>query len=102
VLASRLGGLAPPWDGVTSSVEDETAIYEDATYAAGLGFGGKLCIHPRQIAPARRGFKPDDAQISWAQRVIALEDTGATKLDGAMIDAPVRARARRILKQAFG
>ncbi|WP_035189420.1 aldolase/citrate lyase family protein, partial [Acidiphilium sp. JA12-A1] len=56
VLAARLAALPPPIDGVTTAIDDEAAIEDDARHAASLGFGGKLCIHPRQIAPARQGF----------------------------------------------
>jgi citrate lyase subunit beta/citryl-CoA lyase len=69
----------------------------DARYAAALGFGGKLCIHPSQIAPVRRGFAPADAEIAWAERVLAADENGAAAVDGAMVDAPVRARARQII-----
>jgi citrate lyase subunit beta/citryl-CoA lyase len=97
VLASRLGGLHAPLDGVTTSVSDAVLIEDEARYALGLGFGGKLCIHPAQIAAVKRGFTPDEAQIEWARRVLAVRDEGAVKVDGAMVDAPVRARARAIL-----
>ena len=66
-----------------------------------LGFGGKLCIHPSQVASVLEAFMPDEAEIAWAQRVLAAEGSGAAaNLDGTMIDAPVVARARRILLQA--
>jgi citrate lyase subunit beta/citryl-CoA lyase len=97
VLASRLGALAPPIDGVTTVIDDATQIEDDARYAQGLGFGGKLCIHPRQIAPARRGFAPSAAESAWARRILAAGVEGAASVDGTMVDAPVRARARQIL-----
>lgn len=97
VLASRLGGLPAPLDGVTASLGDGQLAEEDARYAAALGFGGKLCIHPAQIAPVKRGFEPSEAEMAWAERVLAAADAGAAAIDGAMVDAPVRARARRIL-----
>jgi citrate lyase subunit beta/citryl-CoA lyase len=97
VLASRLGGLAAPLDGVTASLGDGQLAEDDARYAAELGFGGKLCIHPAQIAPVKRGFEPSAVEIAWAERVLAAADDGAAVVDGAMVDAPVRARARRIM-----
>lgn len=96
VLASRLAGLVAPVDGVTTSIEDASAIAADARHARDLGFGGKLAIHPRQLAPIRAGFAPDEAEVVWARKVLASGD-GAAAVDGAMVDEPVRIRARAIL-----
>ncbi len=100
VLASHLAGLLPPLDGVTPSLGDEALLEEDARYALNLGFGGKLCIHPRQIAAVKNGFAPTPEEIAWAERIVAVGEHGAVSVDGAMVDAPVRARARQILQRA--
>lgn len=100
VLASRLARRAGPIDGVTATVADATLARDDAAYAAGLGFAGKLCIHPSQIAPVLAGFAPSPSDIAWAQRILAAASEGAVKVDGAMVDAPVRIRAEQILKRA--
>ena len=99
VLASRLAGRAAPIDGVTTGVKDEVLIADDARYAQSLGMGGKLLIHPAQIAPARAGLRPGAEEIAWAQRVLGSGD-GAAAVDGAMVDAPVRVRATQILRRA--
>lgn len=96
VLASRLADLPPPIDGVTTAIDDADAISADARHGRDLGFGGKLAIHPRQIAPIRSGFVPDAAEIAWAYKVLASGD-GAASVEGAMVDEPVRIRARAIL-----
>lgn len=98
VLASRLAGIAPPIDGVTVQLDDPTASHDDAAHARALGMTGKLCIHPRQIADVRRAFAPTAQEIDWARRVLASGD-GAVSVDGAMVDEPVRLRARAILAQ---
>ncbi len=100
VLAARLAALAPPLDGVTPSLNDEKLLEDDARHALNLGFGGKLCIHPRQIAPVRNGFAPTREDLVWAQKIAAAEGHGAVSVDGTMVDAPVRARARQILRRA--
>ncbi len=101
VLASRLAGLPAPIDGVTAALRDPVQIENDARYASGLGFGGKLLIHPAQIGPARAGFSPTPAEVAWAERVLANgRDGQATAIDGAMVDAPVRMRAEQILRRA--
>lgn len=97
VLASRLAGIAPPLDGVTTAFSDDAAAEDDARHAAGLGFSGKLCIHPRQVAPVRRGLAPRPEEIAWAQSVLAAAGAGAVTVDGAMVDEPVRKRAEAIL-----
>lgn len=99
VLASRLAGLLAPVDGVTTAIDDGALITDDARHARALGFGGKLAIHPKQIGPIRNGFLPDAAEIAWAQKVLASGD-GAAAVDGAMVDEPVRLRARAILARS--
>ena len=98
VLASRLAGIAAPVDGVTARLDDLLETYEDAVHARALGLTGKLCIHPVQIPEVRRAFLPSEAEIDWARRVMASGD-GAVSVDGAMVDAPVRQRAKGILAQ---
>lgn len=99
VLASRIAGVAAPLDGVTAQLDDTALTLSDATEAHALGMGGKLCIHPRQVAQVHRAFLPSDAQIAWARRVLDAGD-GAVAVDGAMVDEPVRLRARTVLTSA--
>ncbi|TAJ30065.1 CoA ester lyase [Bosea sp. (in: a-proteobacteria)] len=98
VVASRLAGLPQPIDGVTTAIDDAPLIASDARHARDLGFTGKLCIHPRQVAAIQAGFAPDEAEVLWARKVMASGD-GAVAIDGAMVDEPVRIRARSILKR---
>lgn len=98
VVASRLAGLPQPIDGVTTAIDDAPLIASDARHARDLGFRGKLCIHPRQVAAIQAGFAPDEAEVLWARKVMASGD-GAVAIDGAMVDEPVRIRARSILKR---
>lgn len=98
VLASRLAGIAAPIDGVTVQLEDLAISHGDASHARFLGMTGKLCIHPKQIEAVRRAFAPTNKEIDWARRVLASGD-GAVSVDGAMVDEPVRIRARAILAQ---
>lgn len=101
VLASAAAGLAPPVDGVTGDVGDDDRLRDDLAYAVRLGFGGKLCVHPRQVPIAREAFRPPAGEVAWARRVVeAAHGSGAVLLDGAMVDKPVVDRARRILATA--
>ncbi len=99
VIASRLAGKPAPIDGVTASIDDAMQLEDDARYGCELGFGGKLCIHPKQIKPVRLGFAPREEEIIWARRIQSSGE-GATKVDGMMVDEPVRARARSVLRRA--
>lgn len=99
VLASRLAGLPPPLDGVTTAIDDAPMITDDARYADELGFGGKLCIHPRQIEAVLTGFRVDPGDVAAARAVLASGD-GVVAVNGQMVDEPVRARARALLARA--
>ncbi|MBV1903971.1 MAG: CoA ester lyase [Marinosulfonomonas sp.] len=99
VLAARLANQIRPLDGVSTEIHDAEQIKSDAMHSQEMGFGGKLLIHPAQITPAKQGFAPTDADLTWAQGVLqASSDGGAATYQGQMVDAPVLARARAILQ----
>ena len=103
VLASRLAGLDAPVDGVTQALDDAAAVERDTARARRLGFGAKLCIHPRQVAAVNRGFSPSATEIEWARRVVAAAQVSAgaaVAVDGRMVDAPVLLRAQALLARA--
>lgn len=100
VLASRVANLPAPVDGVTTALDDVARIELEARRARSLGFGAKLCIHPRQVAIVNSAFSPAAAELAWAERVVdaaAAAGGAAVAVDGRMVDAPVLARARRLL-----
>jgi citrate lyase subunit beta/citryl-CoA lyase len=100
VLVSRLAGLQAPVDGVTTALDDAARIEAEARRARALGFGAKLCIHPKQVPIVNAAFSPSADELAWAQRVVdaaAAADGAAVAVDGRMVDAPVLARARRLL-----
>ena len=98
VLASRAARLEGPVDSVTADVTDGEVAGRDALAGKAVGMRGKLCVHPRQVAPVAAAFAPDTAELDWARRVLeAGAGGGVAVLDGAMVDEPVLARARRIL-----
>lgn len=86
-----------------TDVNDREGLIEDTELAKQLGFKGKLAINPRQIDDIHKVFNPTDKDIDWAQRVIKsirkaeAEGSGVASLDGKMVDAPIVARAERIL-----
>jgi citrate lyase subunit beta / citryl-CoA lyase len=103
--ASRAAGLEPPLDTVWVDLADEEGLETSAHTALGFGFQGKMCIHPRQIGTVNRVFTPGEAEVAYAERVVAAfaeaEAAGiaAIQLDGKFIDYPILYRAQRVLKQ---
>ncbi len=105
VLAARAAGVQPI-DTVFSDVDDEAGLRSSTREAISLGFEGKGCIHPRQIGVLHDAFRPADDDIRYALRVqAAMEEaersgSGVISLGTKMIDPPVVARARRVLRVA--
>jgi citrate lyase subunit beta/citryl-CoA lyase len=102
VLASRCAGLAAPVAGVTPAIDDEKLLLADLAFGRAMGFGAKLCIHPRQVAVIRNALVPTAAEVDWAQRVLAASEgaDGAVEVDGRMVDRPVVLKAKAILDRA--
>lgn len=105
VNAARAAGI-DVYDTPFTDVEDLAGLEQDAQFARQLGFTGKASINPRHIEGINRAFSPSEAEIAYAQEVLAAiaqaarEGLGAVALHGKMIDAPIVARARHILKMA--
>lgn len=99
VLASRLADRPGPLDGVTLALDSEPTLVTEIEGARRMGFGGKLCVHPKQVAPTNTGFQPDAAEIAWAQRVLAaaVNASGALRIDGKLVDRPIIEQARQLL-----
>ncbi|WP_326773313.1 HpcH/HpaI aldolase/citrate lyase family protein [Streptomyces sp. NBC_01445] len=100
VMACAAAGVAPPLDGVTTALDDADALAQDLQHARRLGFGGKLCIHPKQLPAVSAGFAPTDEELAWARKVLAAGDA-VSAVDGVMVDRPVQEQARRLLGVKF-
>ena len=104
-LAAAEAGL---WacDTVYGTVSDPDGYTREAVAARRLGYLGKSCIHPSQVPLANAVFRPTDAEIAGARRVVeAARDAesrgmGAFLVDGRMIDIPFIKRAEAILGAA--
>lgn len=85
---------------------DIEALSAETRRVKAIGMTGKTCIHPKQVEVVNAVFTPTAAEIDHARRVLAAfeqavaEGKGACSLDGRMIDAPIAARARKILEKA--
>ncbi|EAS35279.3 citrate lyase beta subunit [Coccidioides immitis RS] len=91
----------PDTDSEASSI-----LKQEAQDGKRLGFNGKQCIHPSQVAPVQAVFSPEPKELVWAVRVsiadekAARQGRGAWTLDGKMIDAPVVGKAKAIVRKA--
>lgn len=106
--ASRAAGLEPPVDTAYTDIPNLEGLRRTCARATALGYGGKACIHPGQIAVVNEVFTPSAAEVDWARRVVqrfeAAEREGlaAVTLDGQMLDYPVVEKARRLLARLPG
>jgi citrate lyase subunit beta/citryl-CoA lyase len=96
----------PCFDGAFSDIEDIHGFTEDARVARSLGFSGKSCIHPRQIATANQMFSPTAEEVAGAQRILdtardaLARGQGTFALDGRMIDQPIIRQAMETIRLA--
>lgn len=101
-LAARLTGVHA-LDIVVTRLNNEAAFREDAAQGRALGYGGKLCIHPAQVALAHESFGPTETEAERARRLLeaahdaAQEGRGAFAFEGQMVDEPMLVKARAIL-----
>ncbi|REG58448.1 citrate lyase subunit beta/citryl-CoA lyase [Paraburkholderia sp. BL6669N2] len=100
VLAARVAGLLPPVDGVTVALDNMDQLASDSLNARGLGFGGKLCIHPKQVPHVNAAFNSSEEDLAHAREVVeafARAGGGAVSVNGRMVDLPVLLKAQRQL-----
>jgi len=94
------------YDSAFANIKDEAGFRAEAQLARAMGFLGKSCIHPSQIALANDVFRPSDEEIAHAVRVVdaarnaARDGVGAYVVDGKMIDVPFVERARTLVENA--
>ena len=102
VLASVNSKLGAPIDSPHFEVADLQGLQERSLFANKIGFGGKLCIHPDQLATVEKSFQASSDEKDWAARVIERwnareEKSGAILLDGSLVDEAMVKRAKQIL-----
>jgi citrate lyase beta subunit len=102
VAAARANGLRC-MDGPYANFRDEAGLTEVAKIAKALGFDGKQCIHPAQLATVNTIFAPTAAEVARAEAVVKAYEAamaagkGAISLDGKMIDAANLRMAQAVL-----
>jgi citrate lyase subunit beta-like protein len=107
--AARAARLDSTIDLVCTSYKGEEGLKtleEECLNGKRLGFNGKQCIHPSQVAVCHKAFAPGEKELEWAVRIVAAnhkaseDGRGAWTLDGKMIDAPVVKKAHDIIRHA--
>ncbi|MDA1090749.1 MAG: CoA ester lyase [Proteobacteria bacterium] len=102
-LASRVAGLDAPLDSVWVHYRDTPGLVRSAERVRDLGFQGKMCIHPDQVAPVNDAFTPSDDEVARAKTIVAAfeiaeaEGSASIQIDGFFVDYPVVEQARRTL-----
>ncbi|PSP78753.1 CoA ester lyase [Halobacteriales archaeon QS_4_69_225] len=90
-------------DTVFTDIEATDRLAEATATAAQLGYDGKMAIHPAQVEVINEAFTPDPEEVEWAEKVLAAreaaDDRGVVRVDDEMIDAPLVARAERIVER---
>lgn len=104
MAAAEAGVFA--WDAAFADIGDADGFRAEAGMARRLGYVGKSCIHPSQVALANQAFQPDAEEIAAARRIVAAAreagaaGRGAFLVDGRMVDLPFLKRAEAILASA--
>ncbi len=95
-LAAHLAGVVA-LDQAVVAVHDVEAFRVDASQGRDLGYRGKICLHPGQVAIAHEVFTPSAAEIEHAQAVLRAAERGVGVVDGQMVDAVHVTMAKRVL-----
>lgn len=104
-VAARAAGVLAI-DTPYVNFRDTEGLQRDVRSVLPLGFKAKFAVHPSQLETINALFSPSPKEIEYARRVVAAFEeveargSGATSLDGKLIDVPVVKRARNLLALA--
>lgn len=105
LMASVAAGVTA-YDTVYPDIRNVEGLRAEAHDARRMGYGGKIAIHPDQVAIIHEVFTPTAAEIDWATRVIATFEgspgAGVLTMDGKMLDKPHLVLARRLVSRTGG
>jgi citrate lyase subunit beta/citryl-CoA lyase len=103
LLAARAARFDTPLDGVFANVRDADGFERDTALSRRLGYRGRKLIHPSQIEPCNRLYRPSAAELDYYARVLEAFDqavkqgSASTTVDGRMIDVAMANAARQAL-----
>lgn len=102
VAAAAGAAGVPAYDVPYLDVKDEAGLIATTRKARAMGYAGRTCIHPSQIAPVNAVFDPSPDEIEEARGIIGAlrnADGGAVLYKGKLVDAPVIRAAERTLSK---
>ena len=103
LMASVAAGVTA-YDTVYPDIKNVDGLRAEAQEGRRMGYGGKIAIHPDQVAVIHEVFTPSAQEVDWAKRVIATFESnpgaGVLTLDGKMLDKPHLVLARRLMARA--
>ena len=79
---------------------------QDAARGRDLGYDGKICVLPRQVAIANEVYSPAAEEMTYSRRLIETYERataagiGTIDFEGKMIDGPTLKRAQRAVSLA--
>ncbi|MHB9286963.1 HpcH/HpaI aldolase/citrate lyase family protein [Halobacteriales archaeon Cl-PHB] len=104
VLDARAAGIEQLFTGPWTDVNDIDGLRIDAKRAYEMGYTGYAVIHPDHVGPVNEIFRPSQAEIDRANRIVDAatgdQESAAIEVDGEMIDTAHVKRARDILTRA--
>lgn len=90
-------------DQAVLEIRDDSHFETDALTGRSLGYDGKICLLPRQLEVANRVFRPSDAELDFARRLIVrytdamAQGLGTIDFEGKMVDGPLLKRSQRLV-----
>lgn len=102
IIAGAATTLCQTLDVPYLNVRDLPGMIEETRRVKAMGFTGRSCIHPDQVAAINEIYTPTTEEIEKAQSIIdAYENNAGCVLlhEGRLVEKPVLAAARRILSR---
>jgi Citrate lyase beta subunit len=102
MAAGEAGAFA--WDSAHPDLQQPERFMAEARMARRLGYCGKSCIHPRQVAWAHEAFSAPAMDPALARRIVEAAEQAQAQgraafvVDGRMVDLPYLQHARRVLE----
>jgi citrate lyase subunit beta/citryl-CoA lyase len=98
ILAAHALGIAAI-DTVYVNYRDAEGLRVACAASRHDGFGGRLAIHPDQVAVINEAFAPTGEELALARRIVAAfaGGSGVVAIDGKMYDMPHLKAAQRLL-----
>ena len=90
-------------DQVVLDIRDDALFRRDAARGRDLGYQGKMCVAPGQVALANAAFSPTPEERAYARRLVAAYEAatargiGTIDFEGKMVDGPLLKHSLAVL-----